>query len=618
MISPSSHGRAAGPAAGTARTRPHPTAHLGDFTTDRRVLILMALAAVVGCASVGASWLLLRLITLCTNLAYHGRVTLEALPIAGTPLGWWSVLVPVAGCVIIGFMARYGSEKIRGHGIPEAIEAILMGQSRISPKVAVLKPLSSAISIGTGGPFGAEGPIIMTGGAIGSILAQMFHLTSNERKALLVAGAAGGMTAIFGTPIAAILLAVELLLFELKPRSFLPVVVAAVVAAAGRTWFSPPGALFPYHGAMPLSLEALLAWIVVGVTAGLGSGVLTAMVYASEDAFEKLPIHWMWWPALGGLVIGVGGLIDPAALGVGYDNITHLLAGDLAIKAVLLLLAVKAIIWAVALGSGTSGGVLAPLLIFGGALGALEGLGLPQADTGFWALLGMAAMMGGTMRAPLTATLFAVELTGDMACLLPLLAACGMAYATTVLLLKRSILTEKIARRGHHITRETHADPFDLTFVASVMVGKVDVLPAAMPVDEAVAFFSADAHRHKSYPVVDDGRRVFGLVSRADILAWARESGHGAATIGEAVEGADLVVAHPDELVGTVADRMAAGDVGRVPVIDRGDGRLVGLLARKDLLRVRARRLAEERDRAVYLRLKTRPQKPVTEGAEIG
>ncbi|WP_082407266.1 chloride channel protein [Mesorhizobium sp. 1M-11] len=578
----------------------HSVPRPGDFTADARVLMLMAIAVVVGTASVGTAWLLLRLITLCTNIAYYGRFSLEALPIAGSPLGWGMVAVPVIGCLIIGLMARFGSEKIRGHGIPEAIEAILIGQSRISAKVALLKPLSSAVSIGTGGPFGAEGPIIMTGGAVGSLIAQTIHLSSSERKALLVAGAAAGMTAIFGTPLAAVLLAVELLLFEWKPRSFLPVVVAATVAAAERTLLLDPAPLFAYAGQMTPSLPAFLSWMVVGLAMGLGSGLLTAMVYGTEDLFQKLPIHWMWWPMIGGLVVGLGGLIEPAALGVGYDNIHHLLAGDLVFKAALLLLVVKAIIWAVALGSGTSGGVLAPLLIFGGALGALLTPLLPQADNGFWVLLGMAAMMGGTMRAPLTATLFAVELTGDQHALLPLLVACAIAYATTVLLLKRSILTEKIARRGLHITREYQADPFEQAWVKDVMV-KPDAIDASWSVGQTIDYFMSADHRHKSYPVITSDRIVVGMVSRGDVLAWLSESGE---VDRESLLGDVLVeeplFGRPDELVGHLADRMAENGIGRVPVIDAA-GKLVGLVARKDLLTARARRVAEERDRSRLL-----------------
>jgi H+/Cl- antiporter ClcA/CBS domain-containing protein len=586
------------PAPGVQATVPR----LGDFTTDRHVLRLVVMAVVVGLLGVVSAWALLSLITLCTNIAYYGRFTFENLPIAGSPWGLWTVLVPVAGCLIIGFMARYGSEKIRGHGIPEAIEAILIGKSRIQPKVALLKPLSSAISIGTGGPFGAEGPIIMTGGALGSLLAQMFHLTSAERKTLLVAGAAAGMTAVFATPIAAVLLAVELLLFEWKPRSFLPVAVAATVAAAARGLLLAPGPLFPYMGHSHVSVPHFAGWVVMGIVCGLGSGLLTAMVYGCEDAFEKLPLHWMWWPAIGGLVIGIGGLIEPAALGVGYDNIRFLIGDTLTNHEVVLLLVVKSVIWAIALGSGTSGGVLAPLLIFGGALGALATGVMPHADPGFWAVLGMAAMMGGTMRAPLTSTLFAVELTGNMTMLLPLLTASYSAYAVTVLLLKRSILTEKIARRGHHLTREYHVDPFELTRVVAVMRTDVQTLPDSMTTGEAVAFFTTAHQRHTGYPVVDEAGKVAGVVTRGDVLAWIAEPDLHATPLREALGDREPMIAYPDEISGAVADRMAANDIGRVPVIDREDGRLVGILTRRDLMRVRAARIEEERTRETYFR----------------
>jgi H+/Cl- antiporter ClcA/CBS domain-containing protein len=562
----------------------------------------MALAIPVGLASVAAAWALLRLISLCTNLAYHGRFSFADLPITTGALGWGSVFIPVAGCLIIGLMARYGSEKIRGHGIPEAMEAILIGKSRIQPKVAILKPVSSAVSIGTGGPFGAEGPIIMTGGAIGSLLAQTIHLDDAERKTLLVAGAAAGMTAIFATPLAAVLLAVELLLFEWKPRSFLPVAMAALVAAATRAFALDAGPVFAYAGALSFTPWHLVACAAMGVLAGLGSGVLTTLVYAAEDLFEKLPLHWMWWPAIGGLAIGIGGLIDPAALGVGYDNIRHLLAGDLAFQAVLLLLVVKVAIWSIALGSGTSGGVLAPLLIFGGALGALATPWLPQADAGFWALLGMVAMMGGTMRAPLTATLFAVELTGDMGALLPVLAACVFAYGVTVLLLKRSILTEKIARRGHHISREYHVDPFDLVRVSAIMTQAVDTLPDTATVGQAVAHFTTLQPVHTSYPVVDAQGVVVGEVTRADSLAWALNAQDDSRTLAQMLVGREQVIGYPDELASRIADRMALSGVGRVPIVDRATGRLLGIVGRKDLFRSRARRLRDETARTAYFR----------------
>jgi CBS domain-containing protein len=363
-----------------------------------------------------------------------------------------------------------------------------------------------------------------------------------------------------------------------------------------------PGPIFAYAGTFAFTPWHLVACAAVGVLAGLGSGVLTSLVYAAEDLFEKLPIHWMWWPAIGGLAIGIGGLIEPAALGVGYDNIRHMLAGDLAFQAVLVLLVVKVAIWSIALGSGTSGGVLAPLLIFGGALGALASPVLPQADPGFWALVGMAAMMGGTMRAPLTATLFAVELTGNLQALLPVLSACVFAYGVTVLLLKRSILTEKIARRGHHISREYRVDPFDLLRVADVMTSPVQTLPDTMTVAQAVTHFTTAQPVHTSYPVVDAQGVVVGEVTRADTLAWALQGEPDDRTLAQALDGRELVFGHPDELASQIADRMALSGAGRVPIIDRDSGRLLGIVGRKDLFRSRARRLREESQRAAFFR----------------
>jgi len=580
--------------------------HLRDFTTDARVLTIATIAVVVATAGLFAGIVLLKLIRLATNIAYFGQFTLDDLKLQDTPLGYAAVVVPVIGALIIGLMARYGSEKIRGHGIPEAIEAILLGRSKLDAKVAILKPLSSAISIGSGGPFGAEGPIIMTGGAIGSLIAQMLPVTDNERKTLLVAGAAAGMTTVFGTPIAAIMLAVELLLFEWTPRSFIPVAVAAIVAEVERTVLHLPGPIFPFQGGMAVSFTGLGGWVLVGICAGLLSGLLTQMVYACEDAFQKLPIHWMWWPMIGGLVVGVGGLIEPRALGVGYDNIADMLDGHTIATAALLLLVVKAIIWSVALGSGTSGGVLAPLLIMGGAMGAVLAGILPAADPGFWALLAMAATMGGTMRAPLTATFFAVELTGNTHVLVPLIAACAAAHAVTVLLMKRSILTEKIARRGHHLVREYRVDPFALTRVREVMTSQVESVPATMTLHGAAAFLTAPETRHPSFPVIDDNGQVLGLIDPPAILRWRRAGTHRTTTLGELLAGTKVTLAFPDEYLEGLSDKLLMANVSHLPVVSREDAKLVGYVGWKDLMRVRSRKQAEERDRSTLLGFGTR------------
>lgn len=576
--------------------------HLGDFTTGPRVLVISAIAVLVGTGGVAAAVFLLDMIRLATNIAYFGRFDLTELKIENSPLGLWTVLVPVAGAFLIGLMARYGSERIRGHGIPEAIEAIMLGRSRMDPKVAILKPVSSAISVGTGGPFGAEGPIIMTGGAIGSLIAQALPVSDTERKTLLVAGAAAGMTAVFGTPVAAIMLAVELLLFEWSPRSFIPVAVAAVVAAVERSYLGMSSPLFPFDGSAVVSFEALATWIVVGLSAGLMSGVLTRLVYGSEDFFHKLPIHWMWWPMIGGLAVGVGGLIDPRALSVGYDSIAAMLRGDIAPPSAILLLVVKALIWSFALGSGTSGGVLAPLLLLGGALGASLAGVLPSETPGFWPLLGMAAAIGGTMRVPLTATFFAVEVTGDTHVLLPLITACAAAHAVTVLLMKRSILTEKVARRGHHIAREYRVDPFAVTRVGAVMTTDVTTVPSDMTLRAAEAFLGAPESRHPTYPVVDVDRRVIGVIDPPTVMGWTRAGRDGDTPLAELFGEEPATVAYPDEYLESLTERLTLSPVAHLPVVSRQDEQLVGYIGWRDLMAVRLKMQAEELERTAFFR----------------
>ncbi|HEV7558154.1 MAG TPA: chloride channel protein, partial [Kofleriaceae bacterium] len=489
---------------------------LGDFTATRRMLLMSVIAIVLGVLATYVAHWLLELIALFTNIFFYQRFSIDAAGPADNTLGIFVIIVPVVGALIIGLMARYGSDKIRGHGIPEALEAILTRGSKIEPRVAVLKPISSAISIGSGGPFGAEGPIIMTGGAFGSLIAQMFHLTAAERKTLLVAGAAAGMSATFDAPVAAILLAVELLLFEWKPRSFVPVALACATAAAARTLVIGAGPLFPMAAQADFAgVETLLYCVLAGIGAGMLSGLLTLGVYAFEDLFKRMPIHWMWWPAFGGLAIGIGGYFSPHALGVGYDVIGNLLHGNLATKAILALVIVKASIWAISLGSGTSGGVLAPLLIMGGALGGIEANFFPDQATGFWVLVGMGAILGGTMRSPLTGIVFAVELTHDMNMFLPLVVAVTVAHAFTVLTLRRSILTEKVARRGFHVSREYAIDELEILFVRDVMSTEIVVLAAGDAPAEVVAQVGSDRHERSQhlYPVLDDEANLVGAAT---------------------------------------------------------------------------------------------------------
>jgi len=574
---------------------------LADFRTNKRVLLLAALAVPIGAIGTVMAKALLWLIAIVTNLAFFHRLSAEACTPQQNQLGLWIVIVPVIGALIIGLMARYGSEKIRGHGIPEALEAILLGKSLINPKVAILKPLSSAISIGTGGPFGAEGPIIMTGGAFGSIFAQFFHLSSAERKTLLVAGAAGGMAAVFATPVAAVLLAVELLLFEWKPRSFIPVAVAAMVASVLRVPLLGAGPIFPVtpHGLM--SANELLMALLVGLVAGLGSCLLTLLVYAFEDLFQKLPLHWMWWPAIGAVVVGVGGCIEPRVLGVGYDTIHLLMLGQLLGAGLIGLLLAKTLVWSVALGSGTSGGVLAPLLIMGGALGALLGQCLPVGDPGLWAMVGMAAMMGGTMRSPLTGMVFILELTHDLNVMPALLIACVAGLGVTVLLLRRSILTEKLARRGQHIAREYSVDLFELMRVGEVMDRKVPVIPAEMTIQTLAGRITQDdpavGSRHGAF-IVDAQHKLVGIITRSDVLRVLQRDPTGSASVLAAGQ-TRLIVTFPDEPLYDAIAKMIKHRIGRMPVVERKDhGRVIGYLGRADILAARSRHHEEEESRS--------------------
>jgi H+/Cl- antiporter ClcA len=577
-----------------------PAETLGDFTATPRLLLISLFAICIGIVGAFVALGLLKLIGLFTNLFFFQRFSTDLITPEAHTLGPFVIIVPVIGALIIGFMARYGSERIRGHGIPEAIEAILINGSRVEPRVAILKPLSSAISIGSGGPFGAEGPIIMTGGAVGSLIAQFFHLTSAERKTLLVAGAAAGMSATFAAPLAAVLLAVELLLFEWKPRSVIPVALASGAAAAMRRYIIGMGPLFPVpaHPAF-IGPQGLLGCVIVGILAGVLSSLLTQAVYASEDAFQRLPIHWMWWPAIGGLVIGIGGWMFPQALGVGYDVIGDLLQGNVAGRVIIGVLIVKSIIWSVSLGSGTSGGVLAPLLMMGGALGGVESWILPAEGVGFWPLVSMGAILGGTMRSPLTGIVFALELTHDVNVMLPLLIAVTIAHGFTVLVMKRSILTEKIARRGFHLSREYAIDPLEILFVREVMRTSIAALPSRARLDSLAESLHADGNgrRQRLYPVIDENRALLGVATRNDLQKLVDRSVGGRNPELHSIVKPDPVVAYPDEPLRLVVYRMAETGLTRFPVIERRTRALVGMIALTDLLKARALTLDAEHRR---------------------
>lgn len=559
-------------------------AHQRDFSVDKRILLLCAIAVVIGAISTVAAYVLLNSIHFFTNLFFFQTFSFADKSPANHTLGVWVIALPVLGGLIAGLIARYGSDKVRGHGIPEAIEAILFRKSQMSPKVAVLKPLTSGIVIGSGGPFGAEGPIIMTGGAIGSLIAQNFSVSAAERKTLLVAGATAGMTAVFGTPVAAVLLAVELLLFEWRPRSLLPVILACAVAAFCRPLLLESGPLFPLHTA-PVGMAAFVICIVAGLLSGVLSAGMSLALYRVEDWFGKLPVHWMWWPAIGGLVVGIGGYFQPRALGVGYDVISDLLNNHIALSVALSLLLVKAVIWVVALGSGTSGGVLAPLLMLGAGLGAVIAHLVPGSDPTLWPLVCMAAVLAGVLGAPLTAAIFALGLTGDFNALLPLLLATGVSYGFTVLLMRRSIMTEKIARRGLHIYREYSVDPQERAFVGDVMTTAVASIASGLTLHEVAQQYFGAGQKHRSFPVVDQHGALLGMLERDSLLQHIAMHG-GDQQLATILDTAHMQFAVPTETCQVVGRRMAIQHAERLPVVaDAESRRLLGIISRSDLLK---------------------------------
>ena len=585
------------------------TRRLRDFTTPPEVLKLIPLAIIIGVAGAFIALILLYLIAFITNVLYYQHFSITLVSPRHNTLGWLAVLIPIAGGLIVGVMARYGSPRIRGHGIPEAMETILVGGSKVEPRLTILKPIASAISIGTGGPFGAEGPIILTGGAIGSVLAQFLNLTAIERRSLLVAGAVAGMSGIFGTPVAAVVLGVELLLFEWKPRSFIPAAIASIVADAVRHLFVNQGwmhgePLFPVHKMLTLGSTGLMDAVILGVVCGGMAWLLTKAVYGAEDLFGKLPLHWMWWPVLGGIVVGIGGVIEPHALGVGYDTIADELAGNLAITTLISIFVVKLIIWAIALGSGTSGGILAPILMMGAALGGLLGLLFPGNIAPEWALLGMAGALAGVMRSPFTSIIFTIELTHSTDLFLPLLITVTLAHLISVLTLKRSILTEKVARRGFHVLREYAVGPLEVLFAEDVMSTDVLTIPTGTPMEEVKSLIQGQPHmrRQRLLPVVNSEGVILGVISWQDIMQNSLQSNLSGTVDDVMIK--DVITTLPEESLRIIADRMAAHHVGVLPVVDSVENRkLCGLITQFNLLAARDRILQEERKRERVLKL---------------
>jgi H+/Cl- antiporter ClcA/CBS domain-containing protein len=573
--------------------------HSPPADDSRRLVILCGLAIVIAFGAAFAAQILTGLIGLVTNLAFYGRLSTDFVSPSANHLGPWVIGVPVIGGLIVGIMARYGSSAIRGHGIPEAMEQVLRNKSRIAPRLTLLKPVSAAIAIGTGGPFGAEGPIIATGGALGSLLGQFLHTTAAERKVLLAAGAAAGMAGTFGSPVSAVLLAVELLLFEYRPRSLIPVSLAAATATGVRIVFEGSTPVFAMEAIGAPTGRAMISYVLLGALLGLVSVLVTRSLYRVEDAFERLPVHWMWWPAIGAVAIGIIGFIEPRTLGVGYDNIVDTVNGSLTGRALLVLVGFKLLSWMIALGSGTSGGTLAPLFTIGGGLGALLGtlgahafpsLGI---DARIAALVGMAAIFAGASRALLTSVVFAFEATRQPMGLLPLLAGCSASYLVSLLLMEHSIMTERLSRRGAPVRQEYAVDHLDQVLVRDIATEDVIVLKAEENAERVRARIASAPGEfpHQGYPVVSASGTLLGVVTVRDLY---RSTVSADDTVGALVTRAPIVI-FPENTAREAADQMVRARVGRLPVVERNaPSTVVGIVSRSDLLEAHELRLEDE------------------------
>jgi H+/Cl- antiporter ClcA len=571
--------------------------------TNFRMLTVSLLSALIGVAAGVIAYLLYNLIGLFTNIAFFHDFSFTFRSARLNTLGPWVIVIPVIGAIIVGVMAKYGSSKIRGHGIPEAMEAVLTKRSRIEPRVAILKPISAAIAIGSGGPFGAEGPIIQTGGAVGSLLGQVLHTTAAERKVLLACGAAAGMAATFSTPIAAVILAIELLLFEFRSRSFIPLVIASTLATSMHLLLMGRGPMFEV-GAVEFGVPQSLPWyVLMGVVCGFAAVGFTKLLYWVEDAFEHLPVDPMWWPAIGAVGLGVIGYFVPRVLGVGYDTISDILTTKLALETLLIVIVFKSVALVVSLGSGTSGGLLAPMFMVSAAMGSAFAMLVNRLDPnahlapGAFALVAMGAVFGAASRATFAFIIFAFELTRDYNSVLPLMLVCVIADGIAMMFMKTSIMTEKLARRGLRINQDYEADVLMEVNVEDVMERDLPVVPANMHVRELaerIARREPEYIRHQAFLVMDGQEKLRAIVTRGDVLRSLEQDHGGNISVLEAGSD-DLVVTHPDELLYDAAGKMLRAGIGRLPVVDpRDPTRVVGYLGRSGILSARLKRMHEE------------------------
>ena len=589
---------------------------------NKRRLLFISISAIV--IAIGVSIiakLLVHLIDLITNISFYGNFSFAPITPAENNLGLFVITIPVIGGLIIGLMAYYGSKAIRGHGIPEAMEQILTNKSKIKPTITYLKPISAAISIGTGGPFGAEGPIIASGGALGSTIGQIMKISNNERKILLAAGATAGMSAIFGSPIAGIFLAIELLLFEFSPRSIIPVSLACITGAAGHHFLFGPGVVFPIIDTIEPASNSAIAWYsALGIVVGLLSVLVTKIVYFIEDSFEKLPVHWAWWPMIGGIAVGIVGYFSPRTLGVGYNNIADILSGSVSMQLLLSLCILKFISWSVSLGSGTSGGTLAPLLTIGGAAGAIfghvindyfpqSGIYIPLA-----ALVGMAAMFAGASRAFITSIIFALETTGQSNALLPLLASCTGAYFLSYFIMDNTIMTEKIARRGINTPNSYEPDILEKLTVEQILTDNGIIISEENKIKEVREWLDVEPDYKLNYFIISSNQGEYrGILSASNLYSNIHTPEN---LVGSLIKRNKIYISLNDSLK-TAVETMAKENIDVLPVVSNDDGTIIGILSYRDIIDTYKYSLEEHEKKNPAISLKRKGLKIMLRGKQM-
>ncbi len=568
---------------------------------NRRVFFL-SLQAVFNAIIVGfIAKVLMLFIHLFTNIAFYGKLSFADASPSISHWGLFVILVPIIGGVIVGLIARYGSAGIRGHGIPEAMEKVLTNQSKVSPIITILKPLASAIAIGTGGPFGAEGPAIATGGAFGSLTGQVMKINATERKIILACGACAGMAAIFGSPIASIMLGIELLLFEFSPRSIIPLTLSCAAAAAMHYLLFSTSPIFEMASLPIPNSKEIIVYTLIGVPLGLAATFATKGVYFFEDLYKKLPIHWMWWPAIGGIAIGVIGYFAPKTLGVGYSNIDLLLTGKASLILLFSFSVLKYFSWSVSLGSGTAGGTLAPLFTMGGGLGALLGIftlylfphiGINVATAG---LIGMAALFAGSSGAILTSIIFVLETTGQFHDLLPVVGAASVAYFISYFILKgSSIMTLEIERRGIPVPGTFEANTLGEIFVKETMNTHLHLIPSEKSIKACKALIADNIEASQSLILIDKNQVFQGSLSNT-VLHNTNEPA--TASVGSLLpDYKSTTFAYPDNTLQTALEIMSKNDLEEIPILSREDNKkIVGTLNYKNIFSAYNKKRTEDR-----------------------